>query len=91
MLKKLIPTLAAAAALSVPALILPALAAPPADLDACLSLSAETARAANVKTEAAYVKFHSMLLNLDSACGSQNFADAEKLSNEIKAEFPPGK
>jgi hypothetical protein len=85
-LKKLIPALATVAALSVPAL-----AAPPTDIDQCIELSAATARAANVKTEAAYVKFHSMLLNLDSACGSQNFAEAEKISNEIKAEFPPAK
>lgn len=91
MLKIMTPALAAVAALSLPALSFPALAAPPADIDQCLALSAETARAANVKTEAAYVKFHSMLLNLDSACGSQNFAEAEKLSNEIKAEFPPAK
>ena len=73
------------------ALILPARAAPPADLDQCLALSAETARAANVKTEAAYVKFQSMLLNLDSACGLQKFDEAEKISNEIKAAFPPAK
>jgi len=38
----------------------PALAEPPADLDACIALSARTARAATAKitSEAEYVKYH---------------------------------
>jgi hypothetical protein len=77
--------------LSLAAIVFPALAAPPADIDACIKLSADTARAANANTEAKYVKFHKRLLDLDMACGQQDFATAEKLSGEIKAEFPPDK
>ncbi|MBN8910664.1 MAG: hypothetical protein J0H65_01115 [Rhizobiales bacterium] len=73
------------------AVALPARAEPPADVDACIALSAETARAANIQTEADYVKFHSKLLNLDAACGARDFVEAEKISREIKATFPPNK
>ncbi len=79
------------ALLGLAALALPALAEPPADIDACLKLSADTARAANANTEAKYVKFHKRMLDLDMACGQQDYATAEKLSGEIKAEFPPDK
>ncbi len=78
MLKTFSSALLVVAALAIPALILPALAEPPADLDACIALSAATARAANVKNRSAYAKFHMRLLSLDSACGSQDFAEAEK-------------
>ncbi|WP_334149067.1 hypothetical protein [Hyphomicrobium sp.] len=77
--------------LSLTVLAFPARAEPPADIDACIALSSETTRAANIKTETDYVKFHSMLLNLDSACGARDFAEAEKISHEIKAAFPPNK
>lgn len=69
----------------------PALAQPPADIDACIKLSAETARAANVNSEQKYVKFHFKLMDLDAACGQRDFAGAEKISAEIKAAFPPDK
>ena len=68
-----------------------ALAGPPADLDACLKLSAETARAANVQSEAAYVKFHSKFLDLNAACGALDFVGAEKIAADIRAAFPPNK
>lgn len=67
------------------------LADPPTDLDACIKLFADTARAANVDTEAKYVKFHTRLLDLDMACGQRDYATAEKISAEIKAAFPPNK
>ncbi len=70
---------------------MPALATPPADIDACIKLSADTARAANANTEAKYAKFYMRLLDLDSACGQRDFATAEKISEEIKAAFPPDK
>ncbi len=70
---------------------LPAQAEPPADLDACIALSAATARAANVKSEADYVKFHSRLLDLDAACGARDFAGADKIAADILAAFPPNK
>lgn len=73
------------------ALGLEALAAPPADIDECLKLSGDTAKAAKVDTEAKYVKFHSRMLDLDVACGRRDYVAAERISAEIKAEFPPGK
>lgn len=68
-----------------------ALADPPADLDACLQLSTNTAKAAHVNTEAKYAKFHLRLMDLNAACGQQDFATAEKIADEIKATFPPEK
>lgn len=73
------------------ALALPALAEPPADLDACVKLSGETAKAANVQSEAEYVKFHFKLMDLYAACGAKDFAGAEKIADEIRAAFPPKK
>jgi len=72
-----------------PALASPVLAEPPADLDACAKLSGQTAKDANVKTEADYIKFHSKLLDLYAACGAKDFVGAEKLANEIRAAYPP--
>ena len=66
-------------------------AGPPADIDACIKLSADTARAANANTEAKYVKFHMRMLDLDMACGQRDYVAAEKLSAAIKAEFHPDK
>lgn len=71
--------------------VLPALAQPPADIDACIKLSADTARAANVSSEAAYVKFHFKLMDLDAACGARDFAGAERIAGEIIAAFPKDK
>jgi hypothetical protein len=73
------------------AFALPALANPPTDIDGCIKLSADTARAAKVDTEAKYVKFHMRLMDLDSACGSRDYVTAEKISEEIKATFPADK
>ena len=64
-----------------------ALAVPPADLDACIKLTAETVKAAKVDTEADYVKFYFEKLDLDAACGSRDFAAAERIANEILATF----
>jgi hypothetical protein len=68
-----------------------ALAEPPADIDACIKLSAETTKAANIQSEADYVKFHFKLLDLDAACGARDFAGAEKIANDIRAAFPTKK
>jgi len=73
------------------AVALPVRAEPPADIDACIALSAETTRAANIKTEADYAKFHFKLLSLDAACGARDFVAAGKISQEIKQTFPPNK
>lgn len=81
----------ALAGLWLAALAVQAFAEPPADIDACIKLSADTARAANVNTEAKYAKFHMRLLDLDMACGQRDYAAAEKISAEIKAAFPPDK
>jgi hypothetical protein len=72
-------------------LAIPAWAEPPADIDACIKLSAETARAANVRSEKEYAKFHLRLMDLDAACGARDFAGAEKISADIKAAFPSDK
>ncbi len=69
----------------------PVRAEPPADIDACIALSAEITRAANIRTEADYAKFHFKLLNLDAACGARDFVGAEKIAQEIKETFPPNK
>ena len=73
------------------ALSVHSLAVPPTDIDGCIKLSADTARAANANTEAKYVKFHMRLMDLDMACGERDYAKAEKISDEIKAAFPPDK
>jgi hypothetical protein len=73
------------------ALASPARAEPPADLDACAKLSAQTAKEANIKTEADYVKFHFKFLDLEAACGARDFVGAEKIANDIKAAYPQGK
>lgn len=70
------------------ALAVPVLAEPPADLDACLKLSAQTVKDANIKTEAEYAKFHFKLLDLEAACGARDFVGAEKIANDIKAAYP---
>jgi hypothetical protein len=66
----------------------PALAGPPADIDGCIKLSAETARGAKIQSEAEYIKFHSKLLDLDAACGARDFVGAEKIAADIRAAFP---
>jgi len=71
------------------AFALPALASPPADLDACLELSGQIAKKAGekIKSEADYVKFHFKYMDLNSACGLKDFAGAEKIANDIRALF----
>ena len=68
---------------------LPAMAEPPADLDACLELSSKIAKgaAAKITTEAEYPKFHMRMMDLDSACGLRDFAEAEKIAHEMKATY----
>jgi len=68
---------------------LPALAEPPADLDACIKLSNQIAKDAGAKitTEAEFPKYHSRMLELDFACGQRDFAGAEKIANDIKATY----
>lgn len=73
------------------ALAISAQAEPPADLDACIKLSAETAKGANVRSEAEYAKFHFKLMDLNAACGMRDFAGAEKIAADIRASFPPNK
>jgi hypothetical protein len=70
---------------------IPALADPPPDIEACIKLSADTAKAAQVDSEVKYVKFHMRLMDLDTACGARDYVAAEKISDEIKATFPSDK
>ena len=67
----------------------PALADPPADLDACIKLSTQIAKGAGAKinSEAEYAKYYLKQLDLDSACGLRDFARAEKIANDIRAAF----
>jgi hypothetical protein len=67
----------------------PALAGPPADIDACIKLSADTARGAKIQTEAEYKKLHFKLMDLNAACGASDFVGAEKIAADIRAAFPP--
>ena len=71
------------------ALAAPVLAEPPADLDACLKLTAEIVKGAGakIKSEAEYAKYYPRQLDLVSACGSRDFAEAEKIANDIRAAF----
>jgi hypothetical protein len=71
------------------ALAIPVLAEPPGDLDACLELSGQIAKSAGakIKSEADYVKFHFKFMDLNSACGTKDFAGAEKIADDIKATF----
>ena len=64
-------------------------AEPPRDLDACLTLSAETVKsaAAKIKTEAEYKKFYLRQLDLASACGLGKFEEAEKIVIEIRITY----
>ena len=80
-------TLVSRALRLIPTATISALAVPPADLDACLKLTSETVKAAKVDTEADYVKFYFEKLDLDAACGSRDFAAAERIANEIQATF----
>jgi hypothetical protein len=77
------------ASISLLALAAPARAAPPADLDACLDLSTQNAKSAGekIKSEAEYAKFYLKQLNLNSACGTRDFAGAEKIADEMRATF----
>jgi uncharacterized protein YfaP (DUF2135 family) len=71
------------------ALAPPALADPPADLDACLDLWTQIAKSAGekIKSEAEYAKYYLKQLNLASACGTRDFAGAEKIADEMRATF----
>lgn len=71
------------------ALAIPALAEPPADLEACLKLSGQIAKKAGdkINSQADYLKFHFKFMDLNSACGLKDFAGAEKAANDIKATF----
>jgi hypothetical protein len=71
------------------ALAAPVLAEPPADLDACLKLTADITKSADakIKSEADYAKYHLMHLDLISACGLRDFAEAEKVADKIRAAF----
>ena len=59
------------------------------DLDACIKLSNQIAKDAGAKitNEAEFPKYHSWMLDLESACGLRDFAGAEKIANDIKATY----
>lgn len=67
----------------------PLLAEPPADLNACIKLSAQIVKSAadKIKSEAEYAKYYSKQLELDSACGLRDFVGAEKIATDIRTAF----
>ena len=68
---------------------LPALGEPPADLEACLKLSSQIAKdaGAKIKGEADYPKYHLKMMDLNSACGLKDFVGAERIANEMRADY----
>jgi hypothetical protein len=67
----------------------PVAAEPPADLVACLKLAAQITKSADakIKNEAEYARYFPKRRDLDSACGSRDYAGAEKIADEIRATF----
>lgn len=80
-------TTAAAAALLIAALAAPALAAPPADQDACNSLAFGLAeKAADKKLAGAdATKVDELIVKLEGQCGENKLAEAEATAKEIEA------
>lgn len=78
---------AAAAALFATLIAAPALAAPPADQDACNKLSFDLAEKAVAKkpSEAQAVKIDELIGKLEGLCSDSKFAEAETTSKEIEA------
>lgn len=76
---------AAAAALLAALMLTPALAAPPADLDACNSLVFSLAEKAAGKKlpEAQAVKVDELIGKLEGQCSESKFADADATAKEI--------
>lgn len=79
--------IAAGAALLITAVAGPAMAAPPADQDACSSLAFSLAEKAAGKGlgEADAAKVDALIVKLEGQCGEGKFAEAEATANEIEA------
>lgn len=78
---------ATAAALSTLLLLGPAMAAPPADADACNALAFGLAEKAAGKklSEADAVKVDELIAKLEGQCADGKLADAEKTASEVEA------
>jgi hypothetical protein len=79
-------TIAAAAALTITAVAVPALAAPPADQDACSTLAFSLAEKAAGKklAEADAAKVDALIVKLEGQCGENKLAEAEATAKEIE-------
>lgn len=80
-------TLAAAAALFAALFTIPALAAPPADQDACHKLAFSLAEQAAGKKlpEAAALKVDELITRLETQCTDGKLVEAEATAREIEA------
>lgn len=78
---------AAAAALLMTLIAAPALAAPPADQDACSKLSFDLAEKAVAKkpSEADAVKIDELIGKLEGQCNESKFTEAEATAKQIEA------
>ena len=84
----MLKTIAAAAALPITiAVLTPAMAAPPANQDACNSLAFSLAEKAAAKKlpEADAVKVDELIGKLEGQCGESKFAEAETTAKDIEA------
>jgi hypothetical protein len=83
----MLKSIAAATALLATVLLSPALAAPPADQDACNSLAFSLAEKAAGKklAEADAVKVDELIGKLEGQCGEGKLAEAEATAKEIEA------
>lgn len=80
-------TIAATAALLTTLVAVPALAAPPADQDACNDLAFSLAEKAAGKSlaEAAAAKVDELIVKLEGQCGEGKLAEAEATAKEIES------
>lgn len=83
----MLKSIAAAALVLITAGLAPAMAAPPADQDACNSLAFTLAEKAASKklAEAAAVKVDQLIGKLEGQCGAGQLAEAEATAKEIEA------
>lgn len=84
----MLKTIAAVAALPITiAVLTPAMAAPPANQDACNSLAFSLAEKAAAKklAEADAVKVDELIGKLEGQCGDSKFADAEATAKQVEA------
>ena len=83
----MLKTIAAATGLMMTAFVVPALAAPPADEEACNKRSFDLAEKAAAKkpSEADAVKIDELIVKLEGQCADGKFVEAEATAKEVEA------